>query len=97
VEGVSPVYGGTIPASIWHDFMIAATTNMPVERFPNPSQAGFTNGPSPWPTFTPTPHQTSTAATTPTPTPAPKHSQSPSPSPTKPKPSPSKSHAPPIP
>jgi len=27
VEGFSPVYGGTIPALIWHDFMTAATDN----------------------------------------------------------------------
>ncbi len=52
VQGVPAVYGGTIPAQIWHDFMVVATENMEVERFPNPSLQGFINGP---PTATPTP------------------------------------------
>jgi penicillin-binding protein 1A len=91
VEGVSPVYGGTIPAAIWHDFMIKAIQNMPVEQFPNPSQAGYTKGPSPQPTFTPTPRHTPTPTTTPTPTATPtsKHTQ-PTPKPTEPTPKPSK-------
>ena len=33
VEGYPEVYGGTIPALIWHDFMAAATAEMPVEAF----------------------------------------------------------------
>jgi penicillin-binding protein 1A len=37
VEGYAPVYGGTIPASIWHDFMSAALANVPVQDFVTPS------------------------------------------------------------
>jgi penicillin-binding protein 1A len=33
VEGYAPVYGGTIPALIWHDFMSAALANTAVENF----------------------------------------------------------------
>ena len=39
VEGYAPVYGGTIPAGIWHTFMSGALTNMPVENFATPSIA----------------------------------------------------------
>ena len=37
VEGVSPVFGGTIPAAIWHDFMTVAMQGKPVETFAVPS------------------------------------------------------------
>lgn len=33
VEGYAPVYGGTIPARIWHDFMSRALARVPVARF----------------------------------------------------------------
>jgi penicillin-binding protein 1A len=36
VEGYAPVYGGTIPASIWHDFMSAALANVPIQNFATP-------------------------------------------------------------
>jgi penicillin-binding protein 1A len=39
VEGYAPVYGGTIPASIWHDFMAAALAHTPVQDFPTPEIA----------------------------------------------------------
>jgi len=39
VEGYAPVYGGTIPAVIWHDFMSAALANAPVENFVTPTIA----------------------------------------------------------
>jgi penicillin-binding protein 1A len=45
VEGYYPVYGGTIPARIWHDFMATAVGNLPVQSFPSPSavtQPGYT-------------------------------------------------------
>jgi penicillin-binding protein 1A len=37
VEGYAPVYGGTIPASIWHDFMSGALANTPVQNFVTPT------------------------------------------------------------
>jgi penicillin-binding protein 1A len=33
VEGYSAVFGGTIPALIWHDFMSQATANMRIKDF----------------------------------------------------------------
>ncbi len=36
VQGVPNVYGGSIPAQIWHDFMAQAVANMPVESFATP-------------------------------------------------------------
>ncbi|HEY6962690.1 MAG TPA: transglycosylase domain-containing protein [Gaiellaceae bacterium] len=39
VEGYAPVYGGTIPAAIWHDFMSTALANVPVEDFVTPTIA----------------------------------------------------------
>jgi penicillin-binding protein 1A len=37
VEGYAPVYGGTIPALIWHTFMSTALANTPIENFVTPS------------------------------------------------------------
>ena len=37
VEGYAPVYGGTIPALIWHDFMAGALVHTPVENFATPT------------------------------------------------------------
>jgi penicillin-binding protein 1A len=34
VDGFSPVVGGSVPARIWHDFMVAALKGVPVIRFP---------------------------------------------------------------
>ena len=36
----SPVFGGTIPAAIWHDFMTVAMQGQPVEAFPDPVVRG---------------------------------------------------------
>jgi penicillin-binding protein 1A len=97
VEGVSPVFGGTIPAEIWHDFMSVAMQGQPVESFPVPSFEGHTIGPttpvylpSPSPTATPTPsgHPGHSPSPTPTPTPSPSPTGTPSPSPS-PEPTPS--------
>jgi penicillin-binding protein 1A len=40
VEGYAPVYGGTIPALIWHDFMSGALWRVPVENFATPTITG---------------------------------------------------------
>ncbi len=37
VEGYYPVYGGTVPALIWHQFMATAVAPLPVESFPTPT------------------------------------------------------------
>jgi penicillin-binding protein 1A len=97
VEGVSSVYGGTIPAAIWHDFMSVAMQGKPVIPFTVPSFAGKTIGPSrtvypsPSPTVNPCAAPSGSAgsgqpcgspSSTPSPTPTPRPSRSPSPSPT---------------
>ena len=40
VEGVYQVFGGSLPAEIWHDFMGPAVVNLPVENFPTPTLNG---------------------------------------------------------
>jgi penicillin-binding protein 1A len=40
VEGVSEVFGGTLPAEIWHQFMGPAVANLPVVNFPHPQILG---------------------------------------------------------
>ena len=40
VEGVSEVFGGSLPAEIWHNFMGPAVANLPVVNFPEPSFTG---------------------------------------------------------
>jgi penicillin-binding protein 1A len=79
VEGFSAVYGGTIPALIWHDFMLKATERMAVQEFPTPSFEGYTTG-APTPPSSPPPSESPEPTRTPSPTPSP--SPSPIPSPT---------------
>jgi penicillin-binding protein 1A len=87
VEGVPAVFGGTIPAEIWHDFMTQATANMQVKDFPTPSFEGQTLG-------APTPPPPTAPSVTPEPSPSPKPKPSPSPEPS-PSPSPIPSPSPP--
>jgi len=68
VEGYPAVFGGTIPALIWRDFMLAATERMPVQDFVTPSFDGYTIG-APTPPPSPTPSESPTPSPTPTPTP----------------------------
>jgi penicillin-binding protein 1A len=81
VEGVPSVYGGTIPAAIWHDFMSVAMDGVTPEPFPTPSFDGYTLGPTA-PIASPTPSPTASPSPSPTRSPSPKPSKSPSPSPT---------------
>jgi membrane peptidoglycan carboxypeptidase len=83
VEGVPLVYGGTIPAAIWQDFMMAAMEGEDAVAFPPPSFAGQTVTPS-------------AAAAPPPPSPEPTLSPSPEPEPSpSPQPSPSPTASPP--
>ncbi len=83
VEGVPSVYGGTIPAEIWHTFMSAAMQGQPPMPFPTPVfDDAHSIGPSisvapplPSPTVAPSP----TATPTPSPTETPEPTKSPSP------------------
>jgi penicillin-binding protein 1A len=40
VEGFYQVFGGSLPAKIWHDFMGPAVENLPVVNFPEPDLNG---------------------------------------------------------
>jgi penicillin-binding protein 1A len=85
VEGYSAVFGGTIPALIWHDFMSQAMAGLPVEDFPEPSLQGYTVGPptpAPAPSHSPSPTPSESPSPSPTETEPPSPSPSPSPSPT---------------
>ena len=56
IGGFSALYGGTIPALIWHDVMSAAMDGQTVENFVAPSFDGYTLGadlPVPTPSATP--------------------------------------------
>ena len=76
VEGVSNVFGGSIPAGIWHDFMSAAMQGQPALDFAKPSFQGYDVFPK---------------GAVPSPEPAPSPSPSPSPPPPSVEPSPSPS------
>jgi len=83
VEGYSAVFGGTIPAQIWHDFMTQAMADLPVEDFVEPSFEGYTAGP---PTPVPVPAPSASATPEPTPSESPTPTETPTPSPTEPSP-----------
>ena len=95
VEGVSSVYGGTIPAEIWHTFMLNAMQGLPAQPFPTatfdsahsigPTISIAPPAPSPTyapPTEPPTPSPTGTPKPTHSPTPTEEPSPTESPSPT---------------
>ena len=46
VNGFATVFGGSIPAMIWHDFMTQALANVPPAQFPTPSFEGYDKFPS---------------------------------------------------
>jgi penicillin-binding protein 1A len=46
VEGFPDVFGGSIPAEIWHDFMQQALVGVPVEGFAQPSLSGYDTTPN---------------------------------------------------
>ena len=79
VEGVPSVYGGTIPAAIWHDYMALAMKGDPAVAFPTATLTG-TLGPTA-PVASPTPSPTPSPSPSPTLSPSPSVSPSPSPSP----------------
>jgi penicillin-binding protein 1A len=53
VEGVPQVFGGSLPAEIWHGFMAEAVGGLPVRDFPQPSFAPYDKYPSQVPTSAP--------------------------------------------
>jgi penicillin-binding protein 1A len=87
VEGVPLVFGGTIPAAIWHDFMVAAMAGKERIEFPEPSFDQQTVTPSaeaplpPPPSPSPSPEPSPSPSPEPSPSPSPEPSPSPSPEP----------------
>jgi penicillin-binding protein 1A len=107
VEGYAPVYGGTIPASIWRTFMSGALENQPVLNFPEPADlyggstyGGSTYGSSTYSssssTYTP-PATTTTTSQTPAAPPPTTTSSKPAPPKPTPKPTTTTSTPPPPP
>ncbi len=94
VAGFPEVYGGTIPALIWHDFMTEATAGMPFVGFPSASYEIYEDPPppppSPGPEQTPSPSPSPSSEPSVSPEPSPSAEPSPEPSPSSvPTPSPS--------
>ena len=93
VAGVPEVYGGTIPARIWHDFMTEATAGHAGGRVPAGELRGL-RGPAapPAPSPSAVPAGDVARPSSPDPSPEPSPSDEPSPTPTpSPEPSPSPS------
>jgi membrane peptidoglycan carboxypeptidase len=93
VEGVPLVFGGTIPAAIWQDFMTIAMDGRDPESFVTPSFVGYTLGPE-LPAYSPTPDPCALPSGS-SEVPCPSQSPSPSPEPTgSPSPEPTMSPSP---
>ena len=93
VEGLANVYGGSIPAAIWHDFMLRAMAGQPVEAFATPDLSGYDTKPKHGFVYAPSQPSTGTVSTPgggggggPQPSPAPSPAPLPSPTCQKPKP-----------
>lgn len=72
VENVSgPVYGGTIPAGIWHDFVGEVTADVPYSDFPDPDLGAFTTGNEPEPSESPKPKKSASPSPSKPPKPSP--------------------------
>lgn len=98
VEGVPLVFGGTIPAAIWQDYMTVALDGTTPTAFATPAFDGYTIGPAspvPSPTLPPCPSVSPSAEVSGSPVPCISQSPSPTPSTTKsPKPSPTATESP---
>jgi len=69
LPGYSQVYGGTIPAQIWRDYMAKAMEGKEIKDFPPPAYVGDTKlyaTPPPSPTHTASPTKSPTSKPTPT-------------------------------
>jgi membrane peptidoglycan carboxypeptidase len=94
IEGVPEVFGGTIPAAIWHDFMVVAMEGLDPIPFEAPNFEDQTVSPSVEATIPVSPVPSPTASAPPSespaeePSPEPTDEPSPEPSPSPPSPSP---------
>jgi penicillin-binding protein 1A len=95
IEGVSSVFGGTIPAAIWHDYMTVAMEGQTPETFSTPSFTGYTIGPETPVVVSPSPSPSESPSEEPSPKPSASVSSTPSATPSgSSSPSPSASGAP---
>jgi len=95
VEGFPTVYGGSIPALIWGDFMTVATAGMEAREFVEPSFEGYDEGPTPPPYVAPLSPGSPSPEPEPTESPNPEPTEEPSPEPTEsPSPEPTESPSP---
>ena len=96
VEGYASVFGGSLPARIWHDFMSQATASLPVAEFPTPTFGGVAITGSTSVVSYSSSSTTTTTTTTPTsPQPTPPTSPQPTPPPSRPAPAPASPPPPP--
>ena len=65
-SGGSGVYGGTLPAELWHDYMQTALQGKPVTPFPKAASIGTPSTPSGAPTASATTTPTATSSALPT-------------------------------
>ena len=70
VEGVPEVFGGSLPAEIWHAFMAEAVGNLPVRDFPQPSFSPYNVYPHDAYSYSPSPPPPPAATPPPPPPPA---------------------------
>jgi penicillin-binding protein 1A len=107
IHGYSQLFGGTIPAAIWHDYMTFAMDHLGLEpeAFATPSFEGYTLGPevpvvvtpslAPSTSDSPSPEPTDPPSPEPTDPPSPEPTDPPSPDPTDP-PTPSQAQRPDV-
>ena len=91
IEGVSEVFGGTIPAAIWRSFMEVAMEGKDAIPFTTPSFSRNTVTPSAEAPIPPPPSPSPEPEPSPSPEPEPSPSPQPSPQPSPPSPSPAPS------
>jgi penicillin-binding protein 1A len=96
VEGYASVFGGSLPARIWHDFMSQATASLPVAEFPTPTFGGVAiTGSSSIVSYSSSSTTTTTTPPPPKPVPRPKPVPAPAPAPPPSPPPPPPAPAPP--
>jgi membrane peptidoglycan carboxypeptidase len=89
INGYSYVYGGTIPAALWRDYMTVAMDGLDPTPFPTPTLTGSIGpetpvvvpSPEPEPTESPEPEPTESPEPEPPPSPDPEPPPSPDPEP----------------
>lgn len=68
IPGTETLYGSTVPAAMWHDFMTTAMEGEEIQEFPPPANVGEDLNFEPSPEPTPTPTETPTEEPSPEPT-----------------------------